>query len=194
MAAQSTATLIDGNEQAIGAFTKASVWKQVYTDADPPVAFNTAVLPASSVWLRSEIFDVRAARQIGLWVFRTVDSSGGTGSYPQIIVYGSAAETMPAHTSTTAWTALPVTTGIMTAVVPTGTLPTGAGSLAPDWSYDVGRRFILRLETTDNDADVPNEGPYVYNVGLVRWLYICAQEIGDASNQEKLNLYVNTLT
>lgn len=193
MAAQATASIIDGTETAVH-LGAASKWRQLYDDADPPVLFNGSVLPASSAWRRSEILDVRAQRLIGLWIFRTVDATGGTGSYPQIIVYGSAADTMPAHTSTTAWTALPVTTGIMTSVTPTGTLPTGAGSLAPPWSYDSGRRFILRLEATANDADVPNEGPYVYRVDLVRWLYVCAQEIGDASNQEKLNLYVNGVT
>jgi len=192
MAAQSTASIIGGGTATT--FSGESTWRQLYDDADPPVLFNNSVLPAASAWRRSEILDVRGARLIGLWVFRTIDATGGTGSYPQIIVYGSAAETMPAHTSTTAWTALPVTTGIMTAVVPTGTLPTGAGSLAPDWSYDTGRRFILRLEASDNDTDAPNEGPYVYRVDLVRWLYVCAQEIGDASNPEKLNLYMNSIT
>ena len=188
--AQTTATTIAAIVPE-GRLSQETDWKQVSDDQDTPALFNATVLPASGAWRRSEIFDVRGFRWLGLWVFRTIDATSGTGSFPQIVVEGSAAATMPLQVTTASWCALPALTGIMTAVVPTGTINTGSRSNAPDWSYDTGRRFILKLEASDNDADVPNEGPYVFNVQMCKWVRIRAKEAGDESNAEKLDLYVN---
>lgn len=165
--------------------------RQLYDDAGTPALFNATALPAAGAWRRSEGLDVRGFRWLGLWIKRTIDASGGAGSYPQIAVLGSSAATEPAA-GDDSWFALPIITGILTSVTPSGTVPTGADyTMAPPWSYDTGRRFLLRLEAAANDADAPREGPYVYNVTLVKWVRIIAQEAGDTSNPETLDLYVN---
>jgi hypothetical protein len=185
-----TAAELGGTSKAT-ALTGETAWRQLYDDQGTPALFNATALPAAGAWRRSELLNVSGARLFGLWISRTIDASGGTGSYPQIAVLGSAKSTEPTAIEDS-WFALPVTTGTMTSVTPTGTLPTGSDfTLAPPWSYDVGRRFLLRLEAPANDTDASREGPYMFNVSLVRWIQIIAQEAGDTTNPETLDLYVN---
>ena len=167
-------------------------WRQLSDDAGTPALFNATALPAAGAWRRSEALDVRGFRKLGLWVFRTTDATSGTGSFPEIIVLGSAAATEPAA-GDRLWTALPAVTGILTSgALASGTLPSGADYTGPpNWSYDTGRRFLLKLEATLNDTDASDEGPYKYDVEMVKWVRIMAHEAGDTSNPETLNLYVN---
>lgn len=181
-----------GANANLGRLAQETSWRRLYDDAGTPALFNATALPAAGAWRRSEALDVRGMRWLGLWVFRSIDASGGTGSYPEIAVLGSAAATEPAA-GDRLWTVLPVTTGIMTAATPAGTLPTGADyTLSPPWSYDTGRRFLLRLDAPANDTDASDEGPYVYNVTMLKWLRIMAHEVGDTTNPETLDIYVNT--
>lgn len=184
------ATDLGANASAVN-LTGETAWRQLYDDAGTPALFNATALPAAGAWRRSEALDVRGQRRMGLWVSRTTDATSGTGSYPEIVVLGSAASTEPAA-GDDSWFALPVVTGVIATVTPSGTLPTGADfTLPPAWAYDVGRPFILRGEATANDTDAVRMGPFSFDVQLVKWVRIIAHEAGDTSNPETLNLYVN---
>ncbi len=176
---------------AEGRLSRETDLQQVYQD-DGTTLFNATALPASGGWRRSQNIDVRGIRSLGLWIKRTIDASGGTGSAPEFAVLASAAASEPAA-GDDSWFALPCVTGTVTAATPSGTLPTGADYTAsPPWSYDTGRRFLLRLDAPANDADASREGPYVYNVLHAKWVHIIAHEVGDTSNPETLDLYVNS--
>lgn len=184
-----------GATASAGRLSQESAWRQLFDDAGTPALFNATPLPAAGAWRRSEILSVRGARRFGLWVFADTDATGGTGSYPQIVVLGSAADTEPAI-GADSWGMLPVLTGIVAATAfGAGTLPTGADYTAsPTGAMDTAAPLIVQLRATALDTDKIRIGPLAYNVELVRWVHVIAAEVGDTANACTLNLYANTVS
>ena len=47
---------------------------------------------------------------------------------------------------------------------------------------------VCKFDAPANDTDASDEGPYVYNVTMLKWLRIMAHEVGDTTNPETLGL------
>ena len=157
--------------------------------------FNETALPASSAWRQSEIIGVELCRRATIRLSYDASASTTTG-YPLIMVLCCGEKIDPATgvaplVGDDVWHSPMITDGSITATATTGTLPTGADwSNGPLYGYQIFRPLVVQPPAAVANSN-KIRAKFTIDVTDEYYMYIIAQEKGDATNRGTLTLWVN---
>jgi hypothetical protein len=150
--------------------------------------FSATALPASSAWRQSQVVGVQGARQLGLWLKY---DAAGTSGLPNVVVMASSEKDQPAlgDDSWFEFSLRDVALGTPTAF--TGTLPTGYDPTTGELRNLLNVKGpVIRPMPAASAAGKIRQFVSV-DVGLVKWVYVMAQEIGAAGTPGTLSVGFN---
>ena len=145
-------------------------------------AFNAAVLPASSAWKYTEVFNVTRARLLLLAVFYNAHAATTTGqARVRLLASNELAEPAVADDS---WVEVSIRDDLEgTPAALAGAMGTGVDITATELRNVLTSRGLSNLvpQALANSAKIRH--PLVFDVSVYRWCCVSIQETGDTTNR-----------